>query len=103
MSDTPETDFVRKSNDCDAAGFCKMMTHARQLERERDLARDMVEQLTGQGLDLMDANRTLKRERDEAREIIRKASAKFCEDGPDGVIAAEIFSILGSKLKEGAA
>jgi hypothetical protein len=38
MSDTPETDFVRKSNDCDAAGFCNMMSHARRLERERDRA-----------------------------------------------------------------
>jgi hypothetical protein len=43
------------------------------------------------------------RERDEALEIIRKASAKFCEDQSDGVIAAEMFEILGSKLKGGAA
>ena len=35
-------------------------------EQERDEASDMVEKLTDQGLDLMDANRTLKRERDEA-------------------------------------
>jgi hypothetical protein len=70
------------------------------LKSERDQARDMVEQLTGQGLDLMDANRTLKRERDEAQEIIRKASAKFCEDGPDDEIAAEMFAILrGTEAK----
>jgi hypothetical protein len=42
MSDTPETDFVRKSNDCDAAGFCNMMSHARRLERERDEARQKL-------------------------------------------------------------
>jgi hypothetical protein len=35
---------------------------ARRLERERDEARNIVEQLTKHGLDLMDANRTLKRE-----------------------------------------
>jgi len=36
----------------------------------------------------------LERERDEAREIIRKAKAKFCEEGSDGNIASEMFSIL---------
>jgi len=35
-----------------------------------------------------------KQERDEARDIIRKAKAKFCEDGEDGKIASEMFSIL---------
>ncbi len=35
---------------------------AEKLERERDEARDTVEQLTKHGLDLMDANRMLKRE-----------------------------------------
>lgn len=48
-----------------------------------------------------DRLRELERERDEAREIIREASVKFCCDGPDGQIAAEMFRILG-KLKEGA-
>jgi uncharacterized coiled-coil DUF342 family protein len=47
MSDTPETDFVRKSNDCDAAGFCNMMSHARRLERERDAALDKISELKG--------------------------------------------------------
>jgi hypothetical protein len=46
MSDTPETDFVRKSNDCDAAGFGNMMLHARKLERERDEARELAEQMS---------------------------------------------------------
>ena len=36
----------------------------------------------------------LERERDEAREIIRMAKAKFCEEGSDGNIASEMFSIL---------
>ena len=35
-----------------------------------------------------------KQERDEAIDIIRKAKAKFCEDGADGKIASEMFSIL---------
>jgi hypothetical protein len=45
-------------------------------------------------------SRRLERERDEAREIIRKAKVKFCEDGPDGKIAAEMFAILGSLERE---
>jgi hypothetical protein len=36
----------------------------------------------------------IERERDEAREIIRMAKNKFCENGSDGNIASEIFSIL---------
>lgn len=38
--------------------------------------------------------RKLEHERDEAREIIRMAKAKFCEEGSDGNIASEMFSIL---------
>ena len=46
-------------------------------------------------LDAMaDFARKLERERDEAREIIRMAKAKFCEEGSDGNIASEMFSIL---------
>ena len=41
-----------------------------------------------------DFARKLERERDEAREIIRMAKAKFCEEGSDGNIASEMFSIL---------
>jgi hypothetical protein len=39
-------------------------------------------------------SRKLERERDEAQEIIRMAKAKFCEEGSDGNIASEMFSIL---------
>jgi hypothetical protein len=35
-----------------------------------------------------------RRGRGEAREIIRMAKAKFCEEGSDGNIASEMFSIL---------
>ena len=31
-------------------------------------------------------------------EIIKRASAKFCEDGSDGTIAASMFSILGESF-----
>jgi hypothetical protein len=41
-----------------------------------------------------DFARKLERERDEAREIIRIAKTKFCEEGSDGNIASEMFSIL---------
>jgi predicted nucleic acid-binding Zn-ribbon protein len=43
---------------------------ARRFVRERDEARDMVENLTHHGLSLMDSNRMLKRERDEARDRV---------------------------------
>jgi len=33
------------------------------------------------------------------REIIQRASTKFCEDGPDGIIAAAMFRILGEAKK----
>jgi hypothetical protein len=34
-------------------------------------------------------------ENERLREIIQRASAKFCEHGPDGAIAAAMFRILG--------
>lgn len=34
-------------------------------------------------------------------DIIRRASVKFCEDGPDGTIAAEMFSILAEAEQTG--
>lgn len=33
-------------------------------------------------------------ERDKLEKIIKRALVKFCEDGSDGAIAAEMFSIL---------
>jgi hypothetical protein len=44
MSDTHETDYVCKSSDCNAAGYFKMVMHARKLERERDEARNAMKQ-----------------------------------------------------------
>jgi hypothetical protein len=43
---------------------------------------------------LWEHSRRMERERDEAREIIRIAKTKFCEEGSDGNIASEMFSIL---------
>jgi hypothetical protein len=72
--DTPETDAKASPH----IGFFSCATvpadFARQLERERDEARDMVEKFTEQGLDLLDSNRTLKCERDEARELAQQMS-----------------------------
>jgi hypothetical protein len=78
MSDTPETDHLEDQLGS-AARFSHpiIWRHARQLERERDEARDMVEKFTEQGLDLMDANRMLKRERDEAREKIKRQAERI--------------------------
>lgn len=59
---TPQTDDLARGNHVVPTEW------AEQLERERDEARDMVENLTDHGLTLMDSNRMLKRERDEARE-----------------------------------
>ena len=77
MNDTPETDAKASPH----IGFFSCATvpadFARQLERERDEARDMVEKFTEQGLDLMDANRMLKRERDEAREKIKRQAERI--------------------------
>ena len=53
----------------------EMFSMIAQLLRERDEARDMVENLTDHGLNLMDSNRMLKRERDEAREALREIQA----------------------------
>ena len=52
---------------------------ARQLETELEAERDKVAKL---------------------KDIIRRASTKFFEDGPDGVIAAEMFRILGESRNE---
>ena len=71
MSDTPETDdqpIIYAMNHNDYQVLCVDLEFARNLERERNEAQDMVENFAEQGLDLMDANRTLKRERDEARQ-----------------------------------
>ena len=67
MSDTPETDAF--------------MTRIRGIDGDKHWVP-------------ADTARRLERERDEAREIIRLAKAKFCEEGSDGNIASEIFSIL---------
>lgn len=59
MNDTPETDAaIYPMNGVNIV----WPEFAQRLERERDEARDTVEQLTKHGLDLMDANRMLKRE-----------------------------------------
>jgi hypothetical protein len=42
----------------------------------------------------LDSLKNIIRERDEAREIIRIAKTKFCEEGSDGNVASEMFSIL---------
>jgi hypothetical protein len=74
MSDTPETDFVRKSNDCDAAGFGNMMLHARKLERERDEAREKATAAWTENLRLDAENRRMERERGEARALAEQMS-----------------------------
>ena len=73
MSDTPETDAAVNASGGDWSPVLRAV--AQRLERERDEARGMVENLTDHGLNLMDSNRMLKRERDEAREALREIQA----------------------------
>jgi len=70
-------------------GFIDSLTYLQNLDRVTDNWYDRFDRLE------VDACRFV-RERDEAREIIRMAKAKFCEEGSDGNIASEIFSILGN-------
>ena len=53
--------------------------------------------------ELSAVNKDLKAEREKVgklEDIIRRAATKFCEDGPDGEIAAGMFRILGEKALE---
>ena len=91
MSDTPETD-AEFANMVEATNSPAAKRIA-QLERERDDALSQIVRAECR------AERFCQ-ERDEAMAIIRKASVKFCEDGPDGKIAAEMFAILrGTEAK----
>jgi hypothetical protein len=72
----------------------------RELERERDEVRHEIEGWRNKWNWAIEMAARAEMERDEAREIIRKAWVKFCEDGRDGQIAAEMFEILGTLKKE---
>jgi chromosome segregation ATPase len=87
--------------------FQKGLNRLKEIIRERDEANYFLNELAevdGQLKfrinELCEVLRKTEKERDEAREIIRKAKVKFCEDGPDGKIAAEMFAILGSLERE---
>jgi len=70
MSDTPEIDVKELEKRCDALERAMsyssrsntLLSKFLQAIKERNEARDMVEKLTEQGLDLMDENRMLKRQ-----------------------------------------
>lgn len=98
-SRTPNTDDLARGNHVVPTEW------AEQLERERDEARSKYDILAVENM--LEVHKICKerdewaamcgqykQERDEARDIIRKAKAKFCEDGEDGKIASEMFSIL---------
>ena len=116
MTDTPETDAKTSAH----IGFYSCATVpaelCRRMERERDEAQaalttihrwikrnhpdgfidsmNYVQNLERISDNWYDRFVRIERERDEAREIIRIAKAKFCEEGSDGNIASEMFSIL---------
>jgi hypothetical protein len=91
MSDTPQTDDLSRGNHFVPTEWSE------RLERERDKTRAELE-MWRDGNILHEVHRNelekVECERDEAREIIRMAKAKFCEEGSDGNIASEMFSIL---------
>jgi F0F1-type ATP synthase membrane subunit b/b' len=62
---TPETDYMKLSNDCNALGFWLMTQHARKLERERDEARGDLEFWRGLYKNLEKIIEEAKGERDE--------------------------------------
>jgi hypothetical protein len=114
MSDTPETDAETMQDEWDyvdtdigpfAPSTMVSADFARGLERERDEAREKIQRQRERIAYLEGAthhacgtplSKAIK-ERDEAQEIIRIAKTKFCEEGSDGNIASEMFSILNVK------
>ena len=73
MSDTPETDHLENQLGS-AAKFSHpvIWRHARQLEIERDEARDEAQKSKAYKRVLKNTNANLKRERDEAREAAHR-------------------------------
>jgi len=69
----------------------RVLDSGKKLERERNEAREKYD---SEATENMLAINKICNERDEARDIIRMAKAKFCEEGSDGKIASEMFSIL---------
>jgi hypothetical protein len=91
MSDTPKTDDLSRGNHVVPTYWSE------RLERERDKARTELEMWRDGNIMHQIHRNELEKvecERDEAREIIRMAKVKFCEEGSDGNIASEMFSIL---------
>ena len=96
MSNTPEIDEVEKYSGVtikDSVTTCGdesssvyiPVIFARQLERERDEARNIVEKLTEQGLKLMDDNMMLKRGIKKFKKTIRETleENRHLADGDD--------------------
>lgn len=99
MSDTPETDHLEVQLGRAAMHSHPILwEHSRRMERERDEAirkQDETNRSSKYACDYhYEEKLKAERERDESREIIRMAKAKFCEEGSDGNIASEMFSIL---------
>lgn len=66
----------------------------------RDKLEDALFQMQNAAIEL---EKQFTKEREKVaklEDIIRRAATKFCEDGPDGEIAAGMFRILGERLVE---
>lgn len=120
MNKTPETDDLARGNHVVPTEWAEQLERERdeareafkisynervQMELERDEVRKKYDTLAVENM--LEIHKLCKerdewaamcgrykQERDDAMDIIRKAKAKFCEDGADGKIASEMFSIL---------
>ena len=83
------------------------MIHARQLETElaamtaeRDVWKENFIEECSEAATLTVELEDEREKSAKLEDIIRRASTKFCEDGPDGEIAEGMFRILGEKALE---
>jgi len=120
MNKTPETDDLARGNHVVPTEWAEQLERERdearskydilavenmlevhKLCKERDEAWEEVNKQKNRATYNLDLAKRVRdfwekceKERDEAQDIIKKAKAKFCEDGADGKIASEMFSIL---------
>ena len=104
MIDTMTADnameYIRVSMHAFCALASQLETELAAMTTERDSAFALLKTERDAFANML-AKRDAEREKVAKLEhIIQRASTKFCEDGPDGVIAAEMFRILGEKALE---
>jgi cell division septum initiation protein DivIVA len=102
MTDTPETEELHEdictTPYVEGHDYEKMLQHARELERERDEARETVESLTTTSFDILAALGKVRDERDRLAEALerleRTAGLPALEDDPARVQARKALQSL---------